>query len=157
MLSALIRDHVGSWGIFVFSLWALILTIVAVARIILLTGVVEFVNNEYSNQLQIWIIFILNVIFGVGFGASSYGLFRRQSWGRILFLWTILIWTGFNLLAVFLFRSILPSNNGAFVDSLPVNIVRFALGGVISVWYFNIPRVKARFSTGSSEEFTTEA
>lgn len=102
-------------------------------------------------------IFILNIIFGVGFGASSYGLFRRQSWGRILFLWIILIWTGFNLLAIFLFRPVLPSNSGLFIDNLFVSAVRFALGGVISVWYFNIPRVKARFSGGSSEEYTAEA
>lgn len=119
-----------------------------------LTRAVEFSSNEYGNQSRIWLIFVLNTLFAAGFGGSSYGLFRRQNWGRILFLWTIAVWSGANLIAIVLFNPSSASNSGTIVSGDIFNSIRFALSALISFWYLNLDRVKALFST-TSEEFTS--
>jgi hypothetical protein len=95
-------------------------------------------SDEFGNQPQIWLVFSLNVFFGLVFGASAYGLWRRQSWGRILFLWALVFWSAFDLISLFI-------GNDDTIPAIIVNVLRVAIGLVISLWYFNLPRVTALF------------
>ncbi|MFC1975198.1 hypothetical protein ACFLXQ_02220, partial [Chloroflexota bacterium] len=45
------------------------------------------IDNEGS-QGQIWIVFVVLVLFFLAFSSSAYGLFRHQNWGRVIFLWS---------------------------------------------------------------------
>lgn len=152
--STFIRQNTGSWGIFIFALWALVLAVLALAQMLWLTKVVELSSNEYGNQGRVWLIFVLNALFAAGFGGSSYGLFRRQNWGRVLFLWAIGIWSGANLIAIVFFDPSSSSNSGTVVGSDIFSGIRFALSALISFWYLNLDRVKALLAT-PSEEFTS--
>ncbi len=151
-LTESVQDYWGSWGVFLFTLWALILTLLALARLLLLSQAVELYSDEFGNRLQVWIIFSLNTLFGLGFGASAYGLWRRHNWARLLFLWLAVIWSTSNLFALLL--SALNPSTGIFS---PVDIIlgtlQASLGIIIPVWYFNIPRIKALFYTEKSENF----
>jgi hypothetical protein len=145
----------GSWGVFIFMLWAIILAFVAFARMLLLTKAVELYSNEAGNQTQVWTIFIINGFLGLGFGGSAFGLWQRDNWGRILFLWVVTIWSGFSLVALFFVNPLLYAGEYSLVD-IVTNGLRVLVGLIISLWYFNLPYVKAFFQTKTSEKFVTE-
>ncbi len=108
------------------------------ARLLLLSKAVELAGDEFNNQPQIWLVFTLNILFGLVFGASAYGLWGRQSWGRILFLWVLVFWSGFDLISLFI-------GNDNTIPAIIVGVLRVAIGLVISLWYFNLPHVIALF------------
>lgn len=145
----------GSWGILLLTLWAVILTLLALARLLLLTQAVELFSDQFGTQMQIWIIFILNALFGVGFGASAYGLWRRHNWGRILFLWLIVIWSASNLFALFL-NFINPAAASLAPIDMFLGLLQGILGAIIPLWYLNIPRIKNLFHMQDSQKFIVE-
>ncbi len=129
----------GAWGIPIFSAWALVLAFVSVARMLLLSKAVELSGNQVGSPGQIWLVFGLNTIFAVGFMAGAYGLWTRQNWGRALFLYIIIGWAAFIIIALFITNAAAPSPT-VFYDGL-----RAAVGLTISLWYFNLPRIKHLF------------
>ena len=135
------------WGVWICGGWALALAVLALANLLLLTQAVELYQDEYGNQARVWLIFLLNICFGVAFAGSTYGLWRQENWGRLLFLWTIVIWSGFNLLALLAPGLIFSSGQAYTTSELATNGIRFALGLFLPVWYLNLPRVKALFYT----------
>ena len=108
-VSEFIQQRWGSWGIPVFAAWALILAFVALARLLFLSRVVELAGDELGGQLGVWLVFSLDTLFCIGFGLSAYGLWGRHNWGRLLFLWLLGFWSGFELIAPFLTNSFLSS------------------------------------------------
>ena len=114
------------------------LAFVAAARLLLLSKVVELSGDGFGSQPQIWLVFILNALFGILFAASAYGLWGRYTWGRILFLWGILFWSAFELFSLFI-------GNDATVPAIIAGVFRVAIGLLISLWYFNLPRIKMLF------------
>jgi len=85
--------------------------------LLLLSKAVELAGDEFNNQPQIWLVF---------------------SWGRILFLWTLVFWSGFDLISLFI-------GNDNTIPAIIVGVLRVAIGLVISLWYFNLPHVTALF------------
>lgn len=154
-LSEYVYRQWGSWGVLIFTLWALVLAMVALARSLLLTEAVELYSNRFGNQTQAVTVFALNLLLGLGFGIAAFGLWRRQNWGRILFLWLIALWSGFNFLAVF-GNLAAPSTRPYSLSNAIFDGLRMAVGLIVSLWYFNIPRVKALFQSGRSEKFVNE-
>jgi hypothetical protein len=140
------------WGIKLVALWALVLTILSLANLLLLTSIVQIGTTEGPTQTQIWIVFLLNVLFLFGFGASTYGLFRRTPWGRILFLWVVSIWAGANLMALFV--PLFATGQRDFQGQI-LSIIRYAVALVLPLWYLNLPQVKSAFQP-SSEKTGTE-
>ena len=136
-------------------MWALVLAIVAFARLLLLSKAVELYSNEFGNQTQIWIVFLINVGLGLGFAASAFGLWRLENWGRLLFLWIIGIWSAFNLMAVFIINPLISETQYSLPEIL-VNGFRVAIGLAISLWYFKLPHIKTLFETKPPEKFVTE-
>ncbi len=128
------------WGIRIFALWALVLAFLALSNLLLLTEAVAFLDN------RIWIIFILQSAFGAGFGASVYGLWQQQNWGRVLFLWTIVIWFGLNTIALVAPDLIFFSTRQQNATALILNGARYAIALFIPLWYFNRPSIKAIFN-----------
>ncbi len=126
------------------------MALVAVARLLFLSGAVELTSNQFGTQTQVWVIFIFNAIFAIGFAGSAYGLWIRRSWGRILFLWVIGAWSVFNLVAL------LMTLDRYATSEFIINLLRLIAGLLISLWYFNIPRIKALFDRNSSDELTTD-
>jgi hypothetical protein len=170
----LIKTRFGTWGIFLLSLWASVLALVNLARILLLSESVQFLgSNVGPDQGQIWLIFVLNVIFALGFGGSVYGLLKRYNWGRVLFMWLIVIWSGSNLIALFapnlLYLLFFPKavlstpgllfspNQDYTVGELTVNGLRHAVELILPLWYLNLPHIKMIFRTQPDENFTAEA
>lgn len=145
----------GSWGIVIFILWAVVLAVVAFARLLLLSKAVELYSNEFGNQVQVWLIFLINAGLGLGFASSAFGLWRLENWGRLLFLWIIGIWTAFNLTALFIINPLVLETQYSLAEIL-VNGLRVAAGLVISLWYFNLPHIKTLFRSKSPENFITE-
>jgi len=131
-----IRPH---WAIRVFALWAGVLALLAVARLLLLSRSVELVSNQFGNQGLAWVVFGLNVAFALGFGYCAYSLWQQQNRGRIAFLWLIAVWSIFNVIGL-LFGPAIPA-----AMQISLNIFRYAVGLVIPLFYLNLPRVKARF------------
>ena len=144
-----------SWGVIIFILWAIVLAFVAFARMLLLTKAVELYSNQFGNQAQVWMVFIINGILGIGFAAGAFGLWRTENWGRVLFLWIIGLWSAFNLAALFVINPLIYGRQYSPAD-LMVNGLRVAIGLIISLWYFNLPQIKILFLTKSSESLTTE-
>ena len=140
----------GGWGIPIFAAWALVLALVAVARLLLLSKAVELTSNEFGTQTQVWLIFIFNAIFAIGFAGSTYGLWGCHRWGRLIFLWLIGLWSGFNLAALLL----APDSYSGY--EFVINILRLLIGLLVSVWYFNIPRIKAIFLSDSPDKLTPQ-
>ena len=155
LLSTFVKRRWGNWGILIFMLWALILAMLAIANLLLLSQAVELYSDEAGNQSRVWLIFGLNVCFGLGFGLSAYGLWERRNWGRVLFLWCLVIWSGFNLAALFLPRLLFASVRDYSAGGLAANSIRFAVGLLVSLWYLNLPRIKTLFDPSSSANFAT--
>jgi hypothetical protein len=170
---SLIKTRFGTWGIFVLSLWASVLALVNLARILLLSEGVQFFGGDRgATQSQIWMIFILNILFFLGFGSSAYGLSKQYNWGRIVFLWFVVIWSSFNLIALFapnfyylLFSPstvlaipglLFSPNQDYTVGELTFNGLRHAVELILPLWYLNLPHIKIVFHTPSAENFTTE-
>lgn len=138
------------WGIRVFAAWALILTVLALANLLLLTAFVEVGNQPVGSQTRIWLTFVFNVLFSLGFAGSSYGLWRCHKWGRVLFLWTVVIWSGFNIITLFAADLFFAGRPYTAIE-LTLNGFRYAIGLLISVWYLNLPQVKLLFYDDTPE------
>lgn len=145
-----VQQRWGSWLIPVFAALALLMALVALARLLFLSGTVELTSNQFGTQTQVWVIFIFNALFAIGFAGSAYGLWRRRGWGRVLFLWVIGAWSIFNLVAV------LMTVDRYATSELIINLLRLIVGWLISLWYFNIPRIKTLFDPNSSDPLATE-
>lgn len=147
-LSAFIERRWGSWGIFILGLWALVLALVALARLVLLSAVVGSGNQDVS-QGQVWFVFVLNALLALAFAACVYGLWTRRHWGRILFMGCIAVWAIFYVVA--LFASGIPlANNDYTPGSLAFNLVPYLGGVIVTVWYLNLPHIKALFDRKES-------
>lgn len=141
----------GSWGILIFTVWSLVLTLLAAAKVLLLSKAVDLETNMYGTQTAAWFILVSNVMLGIGFAASTYGLWRRRDWGRLLFMGMILIWFGANLAMMFMpGAAVRPSDQG--IDPRLINGLRFAVGLILSLIYLNLPRVKALFNGHTTED-----
>jgi ABC-type glycerol-3-phosphate transport system permease component len=126
-----------------------------VANLLYLSAVVQLIGGDQGpNQGRIWIVFIFNVIFLIGFAISAYGLFRLHHWGRILFLWCITIWSGLNLIALFI--PFFSPDQDHSAEGLALNSLRYAAGLLVPLWYLNLPRVKVIFRNQSSEGASAE-
>jgi hypothetical protein len=149
-VSAFVERHWGSWGILILGLWALVLVLVALSRLLLLSAVVGSESDLNLSQGQIWTVFVLNGLFGLAFGASAYGLWTRRQWGRLLFMGSIIVWAIFYVAALFTSgESSASSDYGP--GSLILNLIPYVVGLTVSVWYLNLPHIKALFNTRDSE------
>jgi hypothetical protein len=111
---------------------------------LLFSKAVELAGDGFGSSGQIWLVFGLNALFAVAFAAGAYGFWQRFNWGRLLFLWTIVCWTGFNLWALFIPGTSHP------VNELLFSSLQTLAGAAISLWYLNMPRIKAFFITKES-------
>ena len=121
-----------------FAGWAVVLAFIALARLLFLSRVVELAGDEFGSQAGVWLVFALDTLFSIGFGLSAVGLWQRRNWGRLLFLWLLGFWSGFELIGPFL------TNSDTFID-FTANMFRVAIGLLISLYYFNLTRIKALF------------
>ena len=116
---------------------------------LLLSAVVGTTNQENITQGQIWTVFVLNTLFALGFAASAYGLWGRRHWGRFLFMGCIIVWSAFYVVALFLPNA--SSANGHYTAAaLTFNLIPYIVGLFASVWYLNLPHIKALFDTQES-------
>ena len=155
-LSAFVQRRWGSWGIFILGLWALVLAVVALARLLLLSAVIESGGQENTDQGQIWIVFILNALFAIAFAACVYGLWTRRNWGRLLFMISVTIWSIFYIVALFLPTGA-PVTESYSVMTLIINLIPYIIGVALSIWYLNLPHIKAMFEIKrAADEQTAE-
>jgi hypothetical protein len=150
-LSAFVQRRWGTWGIFVLGLWALILALVAFARLVFLSALVTANVQENIGQGRIWTVFILNVLLGLAFAACAYGLWTRRHWGRFLFMGCIIVWSFFYVTALFVSGPPSADNNFT-VSTLTFNLIPYIIGAVVSVWYLNLPHIKALFDRKQSTD-----
>lgn len=134
------------WGIRIVAVWAVILAVLAISYLLLLSVSIELYSNLYQNQVYVWIIFMLNVGFTVGFSASAYGLWQQQNWGRVLFLWLIVIWTGVNLLSLLVPDLFLTSVQRPAL-ALTLDLIRYAVALFVPLVYLNLPHIKTCFAS----------
>jgi hypothetical protein len=134
------------------AVWALVLAMLSFAYLLVLSSSADFVTNTYGTQAQVWAIFGLNLIFGIGFASSSYGLWTHQNWGRVVFLWTIGLWAGFNLLGLLGAGLWWGVERNDTLVSMAVSGLRYAATLALPLWYLNLPRIKARFSDGKLDD-----
>lgn len=141
----------GSWGIFVLGLWALVLVLVAFSRLILLSAIVMSESDLNLSQGQIWTVFILNGFFGLIFAASAYGLWTRHHWGRLLFMGSIIVWA-ISYIVALLTSGEWSANSDYGPGSLVFNLIPYIVGLIVSVWYLNLPHIKALFDAKESAD-----
>lgn len=151
----MIRQHWAGLVVIIFAFWSFILALLALARLLLLSKSVELYSNAFGNQSIVWLIFILNICFGLAFGASAYGLWRRHNWGRLLFLWTMGVWSGFYLV-ILVFWARPTANSNSLTSNPFIASFRFGMGLLLSLWYLNLPHVKVLFRPDPSAKFMTE-
>jgi hypothetical protein len=96
----------------------------------------------------------MNSLFGLGFAVSAYGLWQRYNWGRILFLWLIVSWSGLNLFAIYS-PYLSPRQDFSF-DGALISTLRFGFAVILSLVYFNLPQVKDLFRLDPAEDANTE-
>jgi peptidoglycan/LPS O-acetylase OafA/YrhL len=140
------------WGIRLLALWSLVLAVLAVSHLMLLTLAVELYQGE--NQARMWVIFGLNLIFAVGFGATGYGLWLQHSWGRIAFLWLIGVWSVFNFISLFVFGSDLISGQPPLQWAL--SGLKYSAALIIPLLYLNLPHIKNQFNKTTELSLTDE-
>ena len=140
ILTEYARRRWGGWGIPLFSAWALTLALVSVARLLLLSKAVELTGSPIGSPGRIWLVAGLNTGFALAFSISAFGLWTRQNWGRILFICAIIGWAAFIIIALFVSAPAGP------VSTFFYEGIRVAVGLTISIWYFNLPRIKQLFS-----------
>lgn len=116
---------------------------------LLLSAVVGVTEEENISQNQVWLVFILNAILGLGFAASVYGLWIRRHWGRLLFIITIAIWAIFYLIAIFLPLSS-PTGQSYTTIEWMVNLIPYLLGSTGAIWYLNLAHIKMLFDIDES-------
>ena len=139
------QDDLPKWGVWLIAAWAVVLAILVFVEMLNLTQAVRLNNVADGSQVQIWLIFILSIFFGLAFASSTYGLWRYQNWGRLLFIWTNLVWSGFNIMALFVPDVIFALGSRHSVVELTTNSLRFAISLFLPLLYLNLPRVKALF------------
>ncbi len=143
-----------TWGIFIIALWAAVLAILALAQLLELSVIVQtFNSNEGPGQIRIWTGFVFNVVFFFGFAGSAYGLFKQYNWGRLLFLGVIVVWSGFNLLAL---SPLFSVSQNYTAGELAFNILRYGGTLLLPLVYLNLPWIKAMFSSQSPGNLTSE-
>lgn len=98
-----------------------------------------------AEQSRVWIVFVLNVLFLIGFSLSFYGLWHHQNWGRLLFLWALGLWAGFGLLALFMPTILSGSTQTQAVSSVIFNLFRYLVSFLLPLLYLNMAHVKASF------------
>jgi len=140
-----VQQRWGGWGIPIFSAWALVLALVSLARLLLLSKAVELAGDRVGSPAQIWLVMGLNTAFALLFGAAAFGLWTRQNWGRLLFLYTIVGWGAFIVIALFV------SNPADSTTAIVYEGLRAVVGVTISMWYFNLPHIKQLFSPTSQQ------
>lgn len=145
-------EKVSSWGVRIVALWSLSLAFLAFAYILTLTSAVGLTSSELGDQPQVWIIFSINILFCLSFSICSYGLWRRHNWGRIGFLWTIGIWSGFNLVAVLDPGLLFTTSQTYSTTALTLNSLRFAATLLVPLWYLNRPQIKSIFIVPQSNQ-----
>jgi len=136
------------WGIRVFALWSLVLSILAVAHLLVLSAATETVRVEAA--LPIWIISALNFFFALGFGVSAYGLWQHRTWGRTMFLVLIVFWSGFNFASLLMSDGLWSTGYRLFLNAL-----RFGAAMAIPLLYLNLPNIRLQFSDETSTEDVT--
>lgn len=134
------------------ALWAFVLAFLSLANLLVLTQIVQLSRENQLNQEMVWVVFALNLFFLLGFGASAYGLFRRLSWGRLLFLWIVSFWAISNLIALFIPVFSLDQN---LSQAKTINAIQYGAAFVLPWWYLNLSQVKAIFAS-LSEKHTNE-
>ena len=155
MIAERIKVRFGTWGIFILMLWALIMVFLAVAEMLGLMAIAEFgVDAGGPSPTQIWITFFLNILFMFGFGASVYGLYQRRNWGRVIFLWSITIWSGVNIIALFILWHYVGQK--FTVTAITANVLRYVVSLLLPLWYLNLSHIKMMFTHYPSENFTSE-
>ncbi|MBE7551925.1 MAG: hypothetical protein HS126_12725 [Anaerolineales bacterium] len=149
-MSAGVQRRWGSWGIFILGLWALVLVLVALSRLILLSAIVASESDLNLSQGQVWTVFVLNGLFGLAFAASAYGLWTLRHWGRLLFMGSIIVWAIFYVVALFSSGE-LSAGSDYSPGSVVFNLVPYLVGLIVSVWYLNMPHIKALFDAKEAE------
>lgn len=140
-LSAFVERR-GSWGILILSFLAVVLALWSFANLLLLSAVVESESGSGLSQGWIWTVFILNVLLGLIFAVSAYGLWGRHNWGRRLFMACIVVWAGLYGVALFTF-SVWSADYtaGAFI----LNVIPI-IGAIAAVFYLNLTHIKLLFA-----------
>ena len=133
--------RLSKWGIRIVAAWAGLLALITLANLLLLSASADI----YESLGEVWWVFIINVLFIIGFGVSAYGLWQQQNWGRRLFLGTMVVWALFNLLALFAPAFIFVSERAYAPQNLFFSVVRLVAGLIFSFGYLNLPNVKAAF------------
>jgi hypothetical protein len=128
----------------ILILWAGILTLVACSRMLLLSVLVGANSQAQVSQGQIWGVFIINAVFGLGFAASVYGLWIRRHWGRLLFAGLIVVWAVFYLVAILGSSATFIQRDGS-PGMLLLNTIPYLIGSGVTVWYLNLAHIKALF------------
>lgn len=139
-ISTFVRTRWGSWGILILALWAIVLTLIAATNMLLLTAVVGNTNQEIAAN-RVWLVFLVNLFFGVGFAASAYGLWQRRNWGRRLFMGMIFIWAASYFVALFF-----PQTSEQYsLRALVFNFIPYIAGAAFSILYLNLMHIKMLF------------
>jgi hypothetical protein len=137
----MIKWRPKKWGIFILALWAGLLALLTLANLLLLSASTEV----YSSLGEVWWIFVITIIISLGFGLSAYGLWYTKNWGRWLFMVSLILWSGFNLLALFAPSLIFVSSRTYASGELILAGLRYGLALIFPLLYLNLPDVKRHF------------
>jgi hypothetical protein len=132
----------------------MVLAFLAAVRVLLLSqGGQFFRGGDEPGQSLVWVIFVLHLFLFLGFSSGAYGLLRLHSWGRIVFLWSITIWSGYRLITLFVLLFSANQNHTAWT------LILTGLDGVsclLPLWYLNLTHIKTMFLSSSLENFAIE-
>jgi hypothetical protein len=98
-------------------------------------------------------LFGLNTFLLIAFSICAYGLFKRYSWGRTLFLWVISIWAVLNL--TILFAPIISSRQPISQKSI-ISAIYYILALALPILYLNLAQVKLIFQPSSKNSKTED-
>jgi hypothetical protein len=133
------------WSLYVFIVWAIILTFNAGLALWHITG--PLAQFGTPTTLLGWLSLALAFVAPFGFGASVYGLWELRPWGRYLFLTMSTLFFAFDLIGVWLPADV-PLNlqdPAQIRNERLLGSVRYGLSLVIPLIYFNLDRNRSLF------------
>ena len=130
------------WGVFLLALWAAVLSFQAISPLLILSASVV----RDSNPIRLWTTFFISLCFSIAFALSAYGLWQEHHWGRMLFIWIVIVWSIVNLTVLLLPDSIFGATPPRTALGWVMAVSPYLISLLWPVWYLNVPDVKETFS-----------
>jgi len=140
----LIRQN---YGLYVIAIWSVVLGVQNLVNLLL----VSLSIRGISTSPLVLVYQGVSGIFSLGFFVAAVGLWRRASWGRILFLITVVLFFIVSTAGLFT-----PELNSPTIGQKWSLGLRYTLSAILPFVYLNLGDIKNKFKPTTEEDIDYE-